>query len=136
MDSLARVVGWVAVALIVSAGVVPLATRLRTGRRAVPGSSPIAWHVILGFSASAAALAHALVSFPSLGDPAAVGGGAAALIPAAAAFLLLVAHAGLGLQLREPRLRDRAKKRRAHAITAMAIVVTVGAHVVALLRAR
>jgi len=44
-------------------------------------------------------------------------------------------HAGLGLQLRRPKLRDRIKKRNAHLMTATAITVTVALHVILLLRA-
>ena len=52
-----------------------------------------------------------------------------------AAFFLLVAHAGLGLQLREPKLKDRARKRRMHTTTAVLIALMVAIHAVLLIRA-
>jgi hypothetical protein len=60
----------------------------------------------------------------------------APFLPAGAAFFLLVAHAGLGLQLRDERLCDRVKKRRAHTASAILIALAVTIHVVALERAR
>jgi cytochrome b561 len=126
--------GWIALACIALAGCVPLGARLREGRRAAPGSPPIKLHVALGFGTSAAAFLHTLLVLPALGSPAAVAGGMLALAPAGAAFFLLMAHTGIGLKLRDERLRDREKKRRAHATTAISIVCAVGLHVFALLR--
>ena len=57
-----------------------------------------------------------------------------ALMPGAVAFLVLVAHGGLGLQLRKEKLRDRPQKRRAHLVTAICIVVAVAVHAAVLLR--
>ena len=57
-----------------------------------------------------------------------------ALAPGTAAFFLLFAHVGIGLRLRDPRLRDRVRIRRWHVILALAIATTVAAHVIALLR--
>ena len=92
-------------------------------------------HVAIGLSVAAVAFGHTLVSVSALGDARATGGGMLALGPGAFAFLVVLAHMGIGLQLRRPNLRDRAKKRRMHVTTAIVIVVAVGAHVAALLRA-
>lgn len=124
--------GWLALVAIVVAATIPLATRLRLGKRAAPGSAPIRAHVVLGLVTSACAFAHTLVVIPALGSPAATGAGMTAIAPAGLAFFLLVAHAGLGLQLRDEKLKTRAKTRRSHAITAMLIAVAVSVHVIAL----
>jgi hypothetical protein len=58
-----------------------------------------------------------------------------ALGPAAAAFFLLFAHIGVGLKLRDKALRDRVRLRRRHVALALVIGITVGAHIVALMRA-
>jgi cytochrome b561 len=92
-------------------------------------------HVLVGLTTGTVAFVHTLVVVPALGAPGAVGGGMLALGAAGAAFFLLVAHTGLGFQLRRPKLRDRAKKRRAHLTTALLIVVAVSVHVIALLQA-
>jgi hypothetical protein len=55
-----------------------------------------------------------------------------ALLPGVLAVFLLVAHVGLGLRLRQPHLRDRARLRRAHLIVAATIACAVSAHVLAL----
>jgi cytochrome b561 len=127
--------GWLATALIVIAGLVPLVVRLRHGKRAAPESQPMRTHVLVGLTTGTVAFVHTLVVVPALGAPGAVGGGMLALGAAGAAFFLLVAHTGLGFQLRRPKLRDRAKKRRAHLTTALLIVVAVSVHVIALLQA-
>jgi len=126
--------GWLAVAAIVLAVLVPTAQRIRTGQRGAPGSRPIRIHVYVGMATAALAFTHTLVIIPSLGSPAAISGGVAAMMAAGAAFFLLVAHAGLGLQLREPKLKDRKKKRRMHTTTALLIALAVTAHVVLLRR--
>lgn len=127
--------GWLATALIVIAGLVPLGVRLRSGKRAGPESQPMRAHVLIGLTTGTVAFVHTLLVVPVLGAPGAVGGGMLALGAAGAAFFLLVAHTGLGFQLRRPKLRDRAKKRRAHLTTALLIVAAVGIHIVALLQA-
>lgn len=124
--------GWLAVIAIVLAGTIPLVTRVRLGKRGAPGSPPIRAHVVLGLVTSACAFAHTLVVLPALGSPAATGAGMTAIAPAGLAFFLLVAHAGLGLQLRDEKLKTRVKTRRSHAMTAALIVVAVSVHVVAL----
>lgn len=127
--------GWLATALIVIAGLVPLAVRIRQGKRAGPESPPMRLHVVVGLTTGSVAFFHTLLVVPALGAPGAVGGGMLALGAAGAAFFLLVAHTGLGFQLKRPKLRDRARKRRAHLTTALLIVAAVGIHIVALLQA-
>lgn len=126
--------GWLATALIVLAGLFPLYVRLRQGKRAAPESRPMRTHVLVGLATGSIAFFHTLLVVPALGAPGAVGGGMLALGAAGAAFFLLVAHTGLGFQLRRPKLRDRAKKRRAHLTTALLIVAAVTVHIVALLQ--
>lgn len=128
--------GWLAAIAILVAVAVPVAQRLRAGKRAAPGSGPIRLHVLIGMATAALAFAHTLLVIPALGSPAAIAGGVEALLPAGAAFFFLVAHAGLGLQLRDPKLRDRAKKRRQHTTTAVLISLAVLAHTILLERAR
>jgi predicted membrane-bound spermidine synthase len=132
VDALAPWSGWLGVALIVTAASVPLGHRLLRQRRAVPASRTIATHAVLGFAATAAALLHTFAVLPALGSPAAIGGGMIALAPAAVAFFVLFAHIGVGLRLRSPRLKERARFRRWHVVLATTIAVTVAAHVVAL----
>ena len=128
--------GWLAVALIVFAATVPLVYRAREKKRAAPGSRAIGGHVALGAAAAVFAFVHVLLALPALGSSQAIAGGATALLPAGGAFFVLVAHAGVGLQLRDPKLRDRPKKRRVHQATAITIVVLVLVHVVVLRVAR
>ncbi len=127
--------GWIAAVAIVIAGIVPIGHRLRTGKRGAPGSPTIRLHVLLGFVTSMLAFGHTMTVLPALGSPAATGGGMAAILPGVIAFFVLVAHAGLGLQLRSEKLKDRAKKRRMHFATATAIVIAVAAHATLLERA-
>ncbi len=132
--SLAFWTGWLAVLAIAFAVLVPAVQRLRHGKRAAPGSEPIRLHVMVGLATAAFAFLHTIVVIPELGNPAVTAGGMTALFPAGAAFFLLVAHAGLGLQLRDPKLKDRTKKRRMHTTTAVLIVLTVTIHAVVLER--
>jgi hypothetical protein len=127
--------GWIAAALIALSATVPLGYRMAERRRAAPGSPTISVHVLLGFATVCIAFAHTLLVLPELGSSEAVEGGLLAFLPGVAAFFLLIAHGGLGLQLRDVRLRDRAKKRRAHVTTAIAIAVAVAAHVIPMVRA-
>lgn len=124
-----------AVVAIAVAAIVPVGYRLRAGKRAAPPSKVIRAHVVIGLLTSMLAFTHTLSVLPELGSPAATGGGMIALLPGGAAFFLLVAHAGLGLQLRSEKLRDRATKRRAHVTTAIAIAIAVAIHVIVLARA-
>jgi cytochrome b561 len=135
MEAMAIWSGWLATAAIVFAGLVPIVQRVRGGKRAAPGSPPIRLHVTIGLATAALAFLHTMAVLPALGSPAAIAGGIFAMLPAGAAFFLLVAHAGLGLQLRDPKLRDRARKRRMHTTTAVLIAVTVTLHIVLLVRA-
>lgn len=128
--------GWLAAIAIVLAGAIPLGTRLRLGRRGSPTSKPIRTHVVLGLVTSALAFGHTILVIPALGSPAATGAGPLAIAPAGLAFFLLVAHAGLGLQLKDEKLKTRAKTRRSHAMTAVAILVAVSIHILTLEQAR
>ncbi len=134
IEAIALVSGWLATVAIALAALVPIVQRVRTGKRAAPGSRPIRLHVLIGLTTSALAFAHTLTVLPALGSPAAIAGGVGAMLPAGAAFFLLVAHAGLGLQLRQPRLKDRARKRRSHTMTALLISLAVGLHILLLER--
>lgn len=127
--------GYAAVVLILVAGSLPLYYRVSVKRRASPQSPTIRAHVAFGLATAFLAFLHTIVALPALGSPGAVGGGLLPLASAGCAFFLLIAHAGIGLQLRDVRLRDRARKRRTHAFTAAAIVVAVTTHVAGLLSA-
>ncbi|MEO7111251.1 MAG: hypothetical protein ABI183_12505 [Polyangiaceae bacterium] len=135
MIEISALSGWIAYALIASAATVPLGFRLMNKRRAAPDSKPIGAHATIGICAAAAAGLHTLAILPSLGSPAAVGGGMIAILPGTLAFFLLFAHVGVGMQLRDTKLRDRPKKRRLHLFLASAIGITATAHVILLLRA-
>jgi hypothetical protein len=135
MEAIAVWTGWFATTAIVLAALVPIVQRIRAGKRAPPGSAPIRLHVTVGLATSALAFLHTLAVLPALGSPAAIGGGIMALLPAGAAFFILVAHAGLGLQLRRPVLKERMRKRRMHTATAILIAVAVTIHVALLRRA-
>src|SRR6185312_8479290 len=126
---------WIGVVVLVMTAAVPLGERIRLGRRALPLSQSMRIHAAFGLTTTAAAVAHAMSVLPALGSPAAVGGGMAALAPGAVAFFLLFAHVGVGLQLRSPKLRERAAKRRLHVILASGIATMIMVHVVLLLRA-
>ena len=133
-EQLSTYSGWLGVALIVGAASLPLGYRAWLRRRAAPASRPIDVHVALGLGAAAVAFAHTALVMTSLGAPSVVSSGMVSLAPASVAFFLLFAHVGVGLRLRDPRLRDRTGKRRLHLGLGLTIVAMVGAHVVALLR--
>jgi hypothetical protein len=124
--------GWIASALLLLAAATPIGHRWIVGRRAAPGSRTLGWHTGLGLIAALAALGHATSILPALGDPSVVRGGTAALLPGVLAVFLLVAHVGVGLRLRHPRLRDRARLRKTHVLVAATIACAVSAHVVVL----
>ena len=126
--------GWLAAALILIAASIPLLYRARNSKRATPESPTIRTHVILGLATSLAAFLHTGLVLPELGSEAAVGGGSVAFLVGALAFLVMVAHGGLGLGLRNPKIRDRAQRRRRHATTAVMLALLVVVHVVALRR--
>jgi hypothetical protein len=136
VEQLALFSGYLAVLVIVAAGLIPMGVRLRLGRRAAPDSGITRTHVAFGSAAAVCTFLHTLMALPALGDPAATSGGSMALIPAAFAFLVVVSHAGVGLQLKDTRLKDRPNKRRIHLATALLIVASVAVHVVLLRKAR
>ena len=128
------VLGWAVVTFILLAGAIPIGHRLFRGRRAGHASRPIDVHLALGLGVSALAFFHVIASIPELGEPAVVEGGMAALAPGVLAFFVLVAHTGVGLQLRQNKLRERSSRRRLHQLTAASIVAFVALHVVMLRR--
>jgi hypothetical protein len=132
---MAALSGWIAALLVLLAAVVPLGVRIRTGKRAAPQSAPIRGHVLLGLLVSLTAFVHTGLVLPELGSPASVGGGSLAFMAGAGAFVVLVAHAGLGHRLRDPKLKDRPKRRSRHATTAVLLAVAIVAHAILLLRA-
>jgi hypothetical protein len=132
---MALISGWIAVALIFVTASFPLVQWLRFKRRAAPDSRPTRLHASLGMATAAVAFGHTLTAVPVLGSSRALGGGMTALVAGGLAFFVIVAHVGVGLQLRNTKLRGRKDKRRTHQITAVLIAATVGAHVVALVRA-
>jgi hypothetical protein len=89
-------------------------------------------HVIIGLATSIIGFLHAATLVADLGAPGAVAGGALALAPGALAFFLLMAHTGIGLQLRDEKLKNRPRKRGLHRLTATLIAVCVAVHVIAL----
>ena len=108
---MALVTGWIAVVFIVLAATLPLGFRLKEGRRAAPASPLMQAHVAIGLATSVIGFLHTATLIADLGAPGAVAGGAIALAPGAFAFFVLVAHTGIGLQLRNERLKDRPRKR-------------------------
>jgi hypothetical protein len=118
--------------LVFVAGAIPLGYRLRVGRRAAPNSEPISWHVALGLAVVGAAFIHSVLGVLSLGYPRAIGASELAIWAGVFAALVLMAHVGIGLQLRNPKLRDRTQRRRWHLATALTIAVCALAHAVLL----
>jgi hypothetical protein len=131
----AAITGYAAAASVICAGLLPLLAKLRPSKGPVLESKPLQLHVLLGLGTTAAAGMHVLISIAALGDPAAVAAGNLPLALGAIAFLVITAHVGIGLQLRNPKLVARPKRRKAHQLTATAIVLLVAAHAVLLLRA-
>jgi hypothetical protein len=132
---MASLSGWFALACIVLAAMVPLAYRAREHKRASVDSPATRAHVMLGLLTSLSAFLHTGLVLPELGSEAAVGGGTIAFFAGAIAFMVMIAHAGLGLGLRNPKIRDRAARRRRHATTAALLGTIVVVHVALLLRA-
>lgn len=132
MDALGAWTGWVAAAVIAVAALLPVYTRISLQRRAAPDSKPTRIHVFVGIAAAAFALVHTLTALPALGGAVAIQAGNLPLAAGAVAFFVIVAHVGVGLQLRDVKLRDRVKKRRLHLVTASIIVVVVSVHAVLL----
>lgn len=125
---MAVILGWLTLGLVFVAGLIPLGYRLREKRRAGPDSKPISLHVTIGVATAAAAFAHALVSVLSLGSASAVSAGNLAIAVGGAALLVLMAHVGIGLQLRNPKLRKRKELRTKHLFTALTIAVCALVH--------
>jgi hypothetical protein len=96
---------------------------LREKRRASPHSKLIGIHIVIGTATAFAAFTHTLFAMMSLGSSSAIGGGNAALLAGVGAMLVLMAHIGIGLRLREPKLRRRPEVRRRH----MAAAITISA---------
>lgn len=131
MESLARYSGWIAIAAMASAALVPLFVRIKNGRRADLASKPVSTHIAIGMSAAALGFLHPLTALFALGSPGAIGGGVLALGLGAIAFVILLSHSGLGLKLRNPRLKQRPKSRRAHLTTAILLMSVALAHAIA-----
>ncbi|MFO0674420.1 MAG: hypothetical protein U0235_33225 [Polyangiaceae bacterium] len=126
--------GWAAFALLFVAALLPLGLRARDKKRAAPSSPPMRAHVAIGLGVTGVAFVHILFVLPALGSPAAVAGGFTALAPGALAFFVLMAHTGVGLQLRNEKLKERPKKRRLHVTTASLVALAAAAHTWLLLR--
>lgn len=125
---MARWIGWLVVGLIVVAAMLPLRKRF-AGERATPDSPTIRSHVAFGLSVALLALLHSIAVLGALGSSSAIGAGTWSFAAGAVAFFVLFAHVGVGLQLREPKLKRRADKRRTHLTTALIIAVAVSIHV-------
>jgi putative copper export protein len=126
--------GWLAAAAILMAALVPIQHRLRHEKRAQVESGTTRLHVAFGMGVAGVGFGHALLSLFSLGASSTIGQGQLALACGGGALFVLMAHAGIGFQLRDPKLRKRPEKRRAHVITATTIIVLVVLHAVLLLR--
>lgn len=129
--SLAEWTGWVAAALMAAAVLLQLWHRLARGKRAALGSATVSTHVMLGLGAAGVGFLHPLTALVSLGSPGAVGGGALALALGGLAFVLLLAHSGLGLKLRDPALKKRSAVRARHVLTAVCLLAAATAHALA-----
>jgi len=121
--------GWAILIAVAIAALLPLVRRALDEKRPALGSPTLSWHVVVGLTTSALAFLHTLLALPALGSSEAIGAGVGGLLAGALAFCVLVAHAGIGLQLRQPKLRKRENKRRTHVITAVAITLTAAVHV-------
>jgi hypothetical protein len=124
----ARASGWFAAALLVVALALPLGHWLLKRKRAAFDSRTVATHVAIGMGAAGAGFLHPLVALLALGSPGAIGGGDLGLAFGGLAFMVLLAHTGLGMALRDPKLKKRPNARRAHATTATIIVVSAAVH--------
>jgi hypothetical protein len=120
--------GWLTLGLVFTAGLVPLGFRLRHRRRAAPNSGPISLHVALGLAVVAAAFVHSVLGVLSLGSERAIGASELSIWAGVIAVLVLMAHVGVGLQLRNPKLRERTRLRRWHLTTALTIAVCAVVH--------
>lgn len=89
-------------------------------------------HMALGLAVSGLAFLHVIAAIPSLGESSVIEGGMTALLPGVFGFFVIVAHTGVGLQLRKPKLRERMSKRLVHRITALLVVLAIVVHVIML----
>jgi hypothetical protein len=124
--------GWLACAAIAFAAAIPTLHRAALRRRASPQSTTLRWHAGLGVLAALFVFMHVGFAMGSLGDPSVVRAGNIAIFPALLATFLVVAHVGVGSRLLSPRLRERVRLRRTHALLATTIVVAALVHVLAL----
>lgn len=129
--SLASWTGWAAAALVLAAVLLQLGHRVSDGRRAALGTRTVSAHVAIGLGAASIGFLHPLTALVSLGSEQAIGGGTLALACGAVALLVMLAHAGLGLKLRDPALRKRAAVRARHVITAALLLAAIAAHALA-----
>ncbi len=132
MPSMASISGWLALAAVLLAALVPIVHRLRFGQRAAFASPPVRLHVVVGMTAAALGALHPLTALFALGSPEAVGAGVYGLGLGGLAFVVLLSHAGIGLELRDPKLKKRAASRRRHTITAVVLSTLGVAHALAL----
>lgn len=128
---MATITGWLAVAAFVIAALLPISTRVRFKTRAELKHPSVQNHVLLGMVALALGSIHPLTALFQLGSPEAIGGGNVGLALGGVAFVILISHSGLGLKLRDPKLRGRPRSRRAHVITATLLSVAAVAHALA-----
>lgn len=126
--TLADITGYLAASVMLVAALIPLAHRVIHGKRGDVTARPMQLHVALGLFAAGVGFLHPLTALFALGSPDAIGGGVLGLGFGGLAFVVLLAHTGLGLKLRDPKLRRRPKSRRAHLTTAITILVAVAAH--------
>jgi hypothetical protein len=89
-------------------------------------------HVGLGIAVAVTAFVHALFGVMALGSSRAIGVSDWAIWAGSIALLVLMAHVGLGLQLRDLKLRNRAELRLKHLATALVITACAVTHVVML----
>jgi hypothetical protein len=129
--NLATISGWVAVAICFFAVAMPIGFRLRHGRRAELADPSVRRHVALGMTALALGAAHPLTALFQLGSPEAIGGGVLGLALGGLAFVVLISHSGLGLKLRDPKLRGRPASRRRHVVTASLLCLSALGHALA-----
>lgn len=132
---MATVTGWICVACIVLAAIVPIGHRIVAHKRAAIGSVTTKSHVAIGAAAAIFAFLHTTTVLPELGSSTAIAAGATAIAPGGLAFFVIVAHVGIGLRLRKPDLKRRVVWRRRHAFTTATIAVATAAHAALILRA-
>ena len=125
---MAVVSGWVTIAFIFVAACLPLGHWLYKGRRASPQSQLTSIHVTIGAIVALTAFVHSLLAVLSLGTSQAIGAGDLGLALGGAGVFVLMAHIGIGLSLRKPKVRNRPAIRARHRLTALTIAVLAIAH--------